>query len=127
MENNSFYELLVNKLKNIVDVEVKFAQDTEAEIKRLLTDGKTYEGSDFIFKDDNYSNECHMNIAKLYKKENIKIISGYAIDLEGGEWVQHSWGITRNNDLIETTFSFDIYFGYELNSSESEEFYDENY
>ena len=58
-------------------------------------------------------------------KYNFKIITGYA--LYNDEWIQHSWGFSKNNIIETTKIKFKLYYGYELTPEESEEFCFSNY
>ena len=67
--------------------------------------------------------QCHKNSIMLWKthKKKYKMMTGYALS-EKGTWHQHSWLIDENNRIIETTEKRVKYFGYVLNSLESETF-----
>jgi hypothetical protein len=60
--------------------------------------------------------ECHSNSATLWlaNKAKYKIATGYGLS-DDGIWRRHSWIMTADSDLIETTLARDIYFGMVLN------------
>lgn len=73
---------------------------------------------------DGSPGSCHSNVAILYQRGGIKIVTGWALS-DDGLWRQHTWGID-NNGIIETTEVRDKYFGFILNDTEAELFVDRN-
>jgi hypothetical protein len=101
---------------------VKFGLDTDEELDRMIGDGKLFNVE--IVNIKGVSGQCHRNVADRYERfkgGGFKIVSGYA--LSDGNWFQHSWGLGPTGKIIETTGNkYDLYWGYILNSEESEEF-----
>lgn len=66
--------------------------------------------------------QCHKNSAFLWEKnkKKYKLMTGYALS-STGIWHQHSW-ILENDKIIETTIKREKYFGYILDTFESEVF-----
>lgn len=73
---------------------------------------------------DGSPSSCHSNVAMLYQRGIVKIATGWALS-DDGLWRQHTWGID-NNEIIETTETRNKYFGFILNTAESELFVDRN-
>lgn len=77
--------------------------------------------------------ECHHNTAALCAGEQlwrflrrrnlpkVKIATGWAL-YEDGLWRNHSWGVTTDGTVVETTVPFDAYFGVVLSPAEQERF-----
>lgn len=56
-------------------------------------------------------NACHDNVLHLYTKGRILCICvGYALAADR-KWRYHSWGLTVNQEIVETTAPFLLYFG----------------
>lgn len=64
---------------------------------------------------------CHANVAKNSMFEGYDIMTGYALS-EDGVWRQHSWNITHDLVLVETTEPRVAYFGFHLLNSELDKF-----
>lgn len=61
--------------------------------------------------------ECHANCEALYQKNKThKIYTGYALSKDG-LWRNHSWIITKNGSIIETTELRVLYLGYKYDKS----------
>jgi hypothetical protein len=60
--------------------------------------------------------ECHSNSATLWlaSRTKYKIATGYGLS-DDDIWRRHSWIMSTDNNLIETTIAHDIYFGIILN------------
>jgi hypothetical protein len=69
--------------------------------------------------------ECHANSAKLWKRNQSKyrLLTGYAL-ADDKMWRRHSWLLTNQGQIVETTFMFKKYFGVELEGEEAEAFYE---
>ena len=77
--------------------------------------------------------ECHHNTAALCSGEQlwrflrrrdlpkVKIATGWAL-YEDGLWRNHSWGVTTDGTVVETTVPFAAYFGVVLSPAEQERF-----
>jgi hypothetical protein len=70
--------------------------------------------------------QCHWNTCQLWyvNQDQVQIATGYA--LFEGNWHQHSWGI-QNYRIVETTISYDKYFGFVMTDEEANKFYFDNY
>lgn len=68
---------------------------------------------------------CHGNAASLWRNGVGSICTGYALSRDG-LWRQHSWAITANQQIIETTVKRVAYFGFVLDDEESEDFVKHN-
>lgn len=123
-QSNPSSDLLQDKLLSIGGSVVKLGLDTSEEITRLLNDGQLFSNKIKLVK--GVLNQCHRNIADKYSsnRTSFKIVSGYA--LLDNRWISHSWGLV-GDFLIETTLKFELYYGYILTPSESEDFCFDNY
>lgn len=55
--------------------------------------------------------QCHDNVAYLFQRHKIKhMCVGYALAPDG-QWRYHSWGFGHNQEIVETTAPFLLYFG----------------
>jgi hypothetical protein len=55
--------------------------------------------------------QCHVNVRRLLRQGKLEGIGyGYALSLDFGVWVEHSWGLTKEG-ILETTSLRDAYFG----------------
>lgn len=65
---------------------------------------------------------CHLNSAKLWRKgpERYGLITGFALSHE--VWRSHSWLMNAKDQIIETTYPCELYYGVILDTDESEKF-----
>lgn len=73
---------------------------------------------------------CHHNVAALCAGEELwrflhrrdlpkaKIVTGWALS-EDGLWRNHSWGVTKDGTVVETTIPRIVYYGVALTPAES--------
>jgi hypothetical protein len=77
--------------------------------KRIATEGKLDQRNVVHFKMED--NRCHDNVDELFEFGLIeKIACGYALSNDG-LWRFHSWGISKDGNIIETCCSREKYFG----------------
>jgi len=67
--------------------------------------------------------ECHRNTASLWlnNKTKYRIATGFGLS-DDNTWRSHSWIITTDGDLIETTIGRDVYFGIVLSDKDAKTF-----
>jgi hypothetical protein len=67
--------------------------------------------------------DCHTNCAKTWKASQgrYQIMTGYG--LSNDTWRRHSWLISDNLVLTETTVRRDMYFGVVLTDAQAQSFY----
>ena len=66
-------------------------------------------------------NECHKNVAKLWREKKCdRIFTGYYLHPDG-LWRRHSWGRQKLR-IIETTVAAPVYYGVGLSDEEAELF-----
>jgi hypothetical protein len=67
--------------------------------------------------------ECHKNSATLWLSNSTKyrIATGYGLS-DDGVWRRHSWIMTVDGNLIETTVRRDLYFGIVLDNRIAQSF-----
>jgi hypothetical protein len=113
---------LKTKLLSLGGEKVRPAQETQGEINSMLTKGKIYSTENLNrYKKGMYPNRCHSNSAFLSEvKKSYRVVTGYALSKDG-TWYQHSW-LTNGKNIIETTYIFDVYYGYELKGLELDNF-----
>lgn len=121
-------QILINKLLSFDGKYVKIGLEEEYELDRMINNGIIFENKIIILKGE--FGRCHRNVATKYrnlKNKNFKIATGYALNDEH-IWIQHSWGLDKNNILIETTGNKYLkYYGYILDKDESDDFCFYNY
>lgn len=124
----SLYERLLED--NDSTVVVPILREEEAELQALLTRGHFLPGMDvLLFKMENSA--CHRNAADLWlsgrepgcqsQAAGCTLMSGYALS-DDNLWRQHSWVVTKEGQLVETTTPRSRYFGYVLEGEEAEAF-----
>ena len=71
---------------------------------------------------------CHSNSAACWdeNRELCRICTGYALSKDG-VWRQHSWVLTNDGTVVETTEKRVQYFGYVMTEEECEEFLESNW
>ena len=96
----------------------------EVDLEKFLRRGQDWTKKKRIFMKGQIS-QCHRNTARLWyeNKDQVQIATGYA--LFEGSWIQHSWGIEKNR-IVETTLSFEKYYGFLLNVEETYDFHYDN-
>jgi hypothetical protein len=67
------------------------------------------------------TSRCHWNIAEIWDNpekfgidSGFSIVVGYVLDVDSPVWRQHTWGLTGDGRLIETTKPRAVYWGVEL-------------
>lgn len=115
------------KLLSLGGESIIFGNDTESEVNRLLTKGTIHSTEGLTrYKKGMYPNRCHGNSAFLSTvKKSYKVVTGYALS-EDNIWYHHSW-LTNGRNIIETTFIFEMYYGYVLDGFELDNFILDNY
>lgn len=59
---------------------------------------------------DGEPSQCHYNVAQLWLMGEVEsIATGYALNED--LWRQHSWGLTKNGTIVETTAERELYAG----------------
>jgi len=79
------------------------------EVKRLLTRGQFWRGSAARMR-KGMNNRCHGNSACLMQEGFGEVVNGYALS-QDGLWRPHSWVLTPEGGLLETTVQRKAYFG----------------
>lgn len=94
------------------------------EVKRLLSRGKLWQGNAARMK-KGLSNRCHGNAACLMHEGLGEVVNGYALSADG-LWRPHSWVLTPEDGLLETTKKREAYFGAVLTRQEVDDEIDIN-
>jgi hypothetical protein len=68
---------------------------------------------------------CHCNASELWIDGLARICTGYTMGRDG-LWRQHSWGLTTQGQIIETTERRIAYFGFVLTDEEAKQFVKQN-
>lgn len=91
----------------------------EPDLDKLLDRGQTFSSTKIILHEMAVNN-CHSNVAELFRSSSNRerIVTGWALN-DDGLWRQHSWLVTQNGDIIETTESRLMYYGVEFTEEES--------
>jgi hypothetical protein len=91
---------------------------------RVLERGRTWPAA-LADLEPGQANSCHTNVARLHMQARGAIASGWAL-ADDGLWREHSWIVARSatgaEALIETTVSWLVYHGYELDREEAGRF-----
>lgn len=118
---------LENKLLSLGGDTVRPANDTQGEINSMLSKGQLYSTVNLRrHKKGMRPNSCHSNSVFLSEvKKTYRVVTGYGLT-EYGTWYQHSW-LTNGKNIIETTYIFEMYYGYELKGFELDNFKMDNY
>ena len=98
----------------------------EPDLLSILKKGRRFSGSSKSMKGE--PSRCHSNSAACWdeNRELCKICTGYALSKDG-MWRQHSWVLTNNGVVVETTEKRVQYFGYVLTEEECERFLESNW
>lgn len=126
--SNPAIEILKQRLLKIGGWSVCFPH-IESDLVRILERGRRFAGRAKMMKGEPC--QCHFNSASLWEnnRDISFICTGYALSKDG-MWRQHSWcaiKTTNSYKVIETTESRISYYGYILDSEESEVFLAENF
>ncbi len=102
-----------NRLSTIVpDTHIVSTPFEHIDIDKILSEGKLIKAYTMIQEME--LGRCHDNCEILYGKKYISnIYSGYALS-DDGLWRFHSWGISANGDIVETTTPRILYYGITL-------------
>lgn len=94
----------------------------EPDLKELLERGRLFSTDNIRLHEMRY--KCHVNVARLYhfSFKGEKIATGWALS-DDGLWRQHSWLMTSDGKIVETTEVRLTYYGVELTEEESHFFY----
>lgn len=97
----------------------------EPDLMKILERGRRFTGRSKMMKGEPC--RCHSNSAACWEenKELCKICTGYALSRDG-MWRQHSWVVTNNGVVVETTQKRVQYFGYVLTDEECDQFSEDN-
>ena len=101
----------------------------EEDEAKLLSRGKTFDTKDAKLRKGRAC-QCHGNAGYLWDRyKSYKICTGWALSTDSDGlrcWRQHSWCLNSAGKIVETTANRDVYFGFILDSKESEQFYFDN-
>jgi len=103
----------------------------EEDLDKIISRGEMFKGRGSLMMKGRPS-QCHANSAELWNvnKNKVEIVTGYALSLDEdglGVWRQHSWLVTKEGRVVETTTKRKTYFGFRMTTVEAEEFYYNNY
>jgi hypothetical protein len=93
----------------------------EEDLKDIIERGQLWGKNTYLIKGEMC--QCHKNSILYWgqHKKNSFFVTGYALSSKG-TWHQHSWVLTKKNEIIETTVDRVKYFGFILSPLESEIF-----
>jgi hypothetical protein len=101
----------------------------EQDLANLLERGILLDGAGAVIRRGEPS-RCHYNVARFWgtnRRSTYDIFTGYAFSKDG-LWRPHSWMINNTTTrLVETTERRVAYYGYRLNGTEAQQFFDENF
>jgi hypothetical protein len=98
----------------------------EPDLLKILERGRRFPGRSKTMRGEPC--RCHSNSALCWdeNRELCRICTGYALSKDG-VWRQHSWVLTNDGTVVETTEKRVQYFGYVLTEKECEEFLESNW
>lgn len=98
----------------------------EEDLKKLMTRGRKFPGRSRTMRGEPC--RCHSNSAFCWdeNRELCRICTGYALSRDG-VWRQHSWVLTNQGTIIETTEKRIQYYGYIMTHEECELFLLDNF
>jgi hypothetical protein len=99
--------------------------NVEEDLAKLLERGRRFPGRSVSMKGE--PSRCHSNSAYCWDENrgSCSICTGYALSRDG-MWRQHSWLLTNQGRVVETTEKRVQYFGYVLDEEECELFLFQN-
>jgi hypothetical protein len=123
LKDQPYLKDLWKLLIGAADGEVVAHEETVEEVARFFARGFFLDGRNARMRRMR-AISCHENAARLWESDpgRYRIMTGYAFTEDDHLWRQHSWSLDQDGTVIETTFPREIYFGYILNSEESERF-----
>ena len=94
----------------------------ETDLEKILENGHLFDNPVEVIS--GLPSQCHSNCAHIWfhYQDDCKIAVGWGLS-DDGLWRQHTWIITHDDRLLETTEERIKYFGVKLNKSESEYFF----
>lgn len=97
----------------------------DPDLPKILERGRSFPGRSRMMR--GRPSQCHSNSAYCWdeNRELCKICTGYALSSDG-MWRQHSWVVTNDGEVVETTEKRTRYFGYVLTEDECEQFLFDN-
>lgn len=112
-----------NKLVSVGGEHVNFQLYSDGRIRlvnRLLKQGQVWPGRNSVLRRGERS-ECHKNAARFWAGSggSLRIATGYALIQKDGVWREHSWNVTPQGNLVESTLARDFYFGVVLSPHDS--------
>jgi hypothetical protein len=113
---------LREKLLSIGGIEFVPPATVDPDVKELVQSGSVVHGTPQLHEMD--ASACHENVAKLWDREPRLlhyIGTGYALTSDG-LWRQHSWGVTPDGTIVETTALRLVYFGLLLEGDKADRF-----
>jgi len=111
------YEALAERLAELADSEILvIPADHEPHLIELTLNGALMDTSN-ARQVPGATSRCHSNVAARYDLGQCAFATGYA--LSRGMWRQHSWGVTKSGEILETTEPRDAYFGIVLDTRQA--------
>jgi hypothetical protein len=98
----------------------------EPDLDYILNRGEVWRGYNAISRKGQPCH-CHANSAELWERDkSLTLCTGYAMTNDT-VWRQHSWVLTPNNVVIETTTPRLLYFGFRMTKREAQIFSEQNF
>lgn len=97
----------------------------DRDLGKIISRGRRFPGKSTMMKGE--PSRCHSNSALCWdeNRELCTICTGYALTRDG-MWRQHSWILTHEGKVVETTVKRVQYFGYVMTEDECEHFLYDN-
>ncbi|KXB01648.1 hypothetical protein AKJ41_00710 [candidate division MSBL1 archaeon SCGC-AAA259O05] len=83
----------------------------EQDLEKLIEEGRVFDGE--VKRIESPSSRCHQNVADIYLSDGFEgdICTGWGLTHHDGLWRQHSWLLSSEKAIIETTVPRDEYYG----------------
>lgn len=96
----------------------------EPDLEKIISRGMRFPGRSRTMRGE--PSQCHRNSALCWdeNRELCTICTGYALTRDG-MWRQHSWVLTNEGTVVETTVKRIQYFGFPMTPEECELFLEE--
>jgi hypothetical protein len=119
------FEQLLTRLRHLGGERIVIPPAPDDDLGRLLgPDARAFDGTGVLIR-PGLPSACHANVAALWRRGEAQIVTGYALSADG-LWRQHSWGLTTNDCVIESTLARVRYFGICLGADHADAFAEAN-
>lgn len=113
--NRREWEAFAARLEEIGGTKLVLPLWWDEHVPHLTRHGVAFDCDQIVFSHGGETSGCHRNVSRLYLDQEIAAIAtGYGLTLDDGMWRQHTWGVSDDGLVVETTVHRDAYFGFRL-------------